>query len=110
MSAPRNRRTVSSRQSTRSEEWGHFVRLERVQERRMFRRALGNRLVITLCNSRVALYLSRRQQSFMLHRIDGVLHPEDVWLQPGRGPFIASPPGHKLFDHAALLELVLLPY
>lgn len=42
--------------------------------------------------------------------LDGVLHPEDVWLSPGKAPYIASPSGHKLFEHAGLLEHVLLPY
>lgn len=42
--------------------------------------------------------------------LDGVLHPENVWLSPGKAPHIASPPGHKLFEHAGLLERVLLPY
>ncbi|REG59372.1 hypothetical protein B0G80_2119 [Paraburkholderia sp. BL6669N2] len=31
-------------------------------------------------------------------------------MRPNRGPFIASPPGHMLFEHAPLLERVLLPY
>ncbi|QBQ95924.1 hypothetical protein [Paraburkholderia pallida] len=34
---------------------------------------------------------------------DGVLHPEDVWRRPQTGPYVASPPGHALFEHAALL-------
>ncbi|RDJ98531.1 HAD domain-containing protein [Paraburkholderia lacunae] len=41
---------------------------------------------------------------------DGVLHPEDVWVRLNKGPYIASPPGHELFEHAELLERVLLPY
>ncbi|MGF6937145.1 hypothetical protein OKW41_006307 [Paraburkholderia sp. UCT70] len=41
---------------------------------------------------------------------DGVLHPEDVHMRTGRGPYIASPEGHTLFEHAELLERVLLPY
>ncbi|MFM0031771.1 HAD domain-containing protein [Paraburkholderia madseniana] len=41
---------------------------------------------------------------------DGVLHPEGVYNWPGKGPYIANPPGHRLFEHAALLERVLLPY
>ncbi|MDR5750361.1 MULTISPECIES: HAD domain-containing protein [unclassified Caballeronia] len=41
---------------------------------------------------------------------DGVLHPEDVHMQTGRGPFIASPVGHKLFEHAGLLAEALGPY
>lgn len=31
---------------------------------------------------------------------DGVLHPENVYMQPGQGPYIESPEGHKLFEHA----------
>ncbi|MBC8750179.1 hypothetical protein OKW43_005804 [Paraburkholderia sp. WC7.3g] len=41
---------------------------------------------------------------------DGVLHPENVLMRPGKGPFIESPDGHKLFEHCELLEKVLLPY
>jgi hypothetical protein len=41
---------------------------------------------------------------------DGVLHPEDVHMRTGRGPFIASPDGHELFEHAGLLAEVLRPY
>jgi hypothetical protein len=41
---------------------------------------------------------------------DGVLHPEDVWRRPGTGPYVASPPGHALFEHAALLANCLEPY
>ncbi|MDH6149549.1 MULTISPECIES: HAD domain-containing protein [Paraburkholderia] len=41
---------------------------------------------------------------------DGVLHPENVYMRTGRGPYIASPEGHELFEHAELLERVLLPY
>lgn len=38
---------------------------------------------------------------------DGVLHPEDVRRRAGRGPYIASPSGHVLFEHAPLLADVL---
>jgi hypothetical protein len=41
---------------------------------------------------------------------DGVLHPDAVYMRPGKGPYIDRPPGHKLFEHAELLERVLLPY
>jgi hypothetical protein len=41
---------------------------------------------------------------------DGVLHPENVYVRPGRGPYIESPRGHKLFENVGLLEKVLLPY
>jgi hypothetical protein len=41
---------------------------------------------------------------------DGVLHPEDVWRRPGWGVYVASPPGHRLFEHAALLAEVLAPF
>ncbi|SEB92127.1 hypothetical protein SAMN02787142_0566 [Burkholderia sp. WP9] len=41
---------------------------------------------------------------------DGVLHPENVHMRTGRGPYIESPEGHSLFEHAELLERVLLPY
>ena len=42
--------------------------------------------------------------------LDGVLHPEDVWRRPGTGPYVASPPGHVVFEHAALLERCVEPY
>ncbi|WP_241495810.1 HAD domain-containing protein [Paraburkholderia monticola] len=35
---------------------------------------------------------------------DGVVLPEDVWRCPGSGPYVASPPGHEVFEHTALLE------
>jgi hypothetical protein len=41
---------------------------------------------------------------------DGVLHPEDVRRRAGRGPYIASPAGHVLFEHAPLLVEMLRPY
>jgi HAD domain in Swiss Army Knife RNA repair proteins len=41
---------------------------------------------------------------------DGVLHPEDVWRHPRWGPYVASPPGHRLFEHADLLVDVLTPF
>nr|MDW3662817.1 HAD domain-containing protein [Paraburkholderia terrae] len=31
-------------------------------------------------------------------------------MRPGRGPYIESPRGHRLFEHVGLLEKVLLPY
>jgi hypothetical protein len=42
--------------------------------------------------------------------LDGVLHPEDVWRAPGRLPFVRSPAGHELFEHAGLLVELLAPY
>ncbi len=41
---------------------------------------------------------------------DGVLHPENVYMRRGRGPYIESPEGHALFEHNELLERVLMPY
>ncbi len=41
---------------------------------------------------------------------DGVLHPEDVWRRPGFGPYVATPPGHAVFEHAPLLVTLLAPY
>jgi hypothetical protein len=41
---------------------------------------------------------------------DGVLHPEDVWRRPGWGPYVATPPGHRVFEHADLLLELLRPY
>jgi hypothetical protein len=42
--------------------------------------------------------------------LDGVLHPEDVWRAPGRPPFVRSPVGHELFEHAGLLVELLAAY
>ncbi|WP_408601190.1 hypothetical protein [Paraburkholderia heleia] len=33
-----------------------------------------------------------------------------MWRRPGTGPYVASPPGHALFEHAALLARCLAPY
>jgi len=41
---------------------------------------------------------------------DGVLHPKSVFFQYRRGPFLLNAPGHRLFEHAELLEQVLSPY
>ncbi|CAB3803494.1 hypothetical protein LMG28690_05801 [Paraburkholderia caffeinilytica] len=41
---------------------------------------------------------------------DGVLHPADVWRRPGIGPYVASPPGHTVLEHAGLLDEILAPY
>ncbi len=42
---------------------------------------------------------------------DGVLHPEDVWRHPKRGiHFGSAGAGHRLFEHAGLLDEVLRPY
>ena len=41
---------------------------------------------------------------------DGVVHPADVLSRRKTGPYVASPPGHSLFEHAPLLEELLAPY
>jgi hypothetical protein len=41
---------------------------------------------------------------------DGVLHPEDVRRDRKRRPYVASPPGHTLFEHADLVADLLRPY
>jgi hypothetical protein len=41
---------------------------------------------------------------------DGVLHPENVWRRPGAGPYVATPPGHRVFELAPLLAQALEPY
>ncbi|MBN3762329.1 HAD domain-containing protein [Burkholderia sp. Ac-20365] len=41
---------------------------------------------------------------------DGVLHPSDVWRRAGRPPYVKSPPGHRVFEHADLLVEVLAPF
>lgn len=41
---------------------------------------------------------------------DGVLHPESVYVYPKLGPVLLNAPGHRLFEHCALLEEVLVPY
>ncbi|MEM5434703.1 HAD domain-containing protein [Paraburkholderia diazotrophica] len=41
---------------------------------------------------------------------DGVLHPENVWRRPGIGPYVATPPGHRVFELAPLLAQALEPY
>ena len=43
---------------------------------------------------------------------DGVLHHEDVWWSPVRGPYFGpkAPPHAKLFEHAGLLAEALEPY
>ncbi|MFL9906881.1 HAD domain-containing protein [Paraburkholderia sp. RL17-337-BIB-A] len=41
---------------------------------------------------------------------DGVLHPKNVLMRPGKGPYVGSPEGHALFENCELLEKVLLPY
>lgn len=43
---------------------------------------------------------------------DGVLHHEDVWWKPQRGPCFGpkAPPTARLFEHVALLDAVLAPY
>jgi hypothetical protein len=55
--------------------------------------------------------LPRRRGGTVLYLdFDGVLHPEEVWRYRGSGPYVASPPGHQVFEHAALLERCLEPY
>ncbi|MGN8002344.1 HAD domain-containing protein [Acidovorax sp. 22279] len=41
---------------------------------------------------------------------DGVLHHENCWWHPRRGPYLVAPPEYKLFQHAALLQELLTPY
>lgn len=41
---------------------------------------------------------------------DGVLHHENVWWHPKRGPYLKAPPQYSLFQHAPLLEELLHPY
>jgi hypothetical protein len=51
----------------------------------------------------------RRTQVLYLD-FDGVLHPEDVWQLPGGPPYVRSPLGHSVFEHADLLSRLLSPY
>ena len=41
---------------------------------------------------------------------DGVLHHENCLWSPKRGPYLAAPPGHILFQHAEMLAELLAPY
>ena len=41
---------------------------------------------------------------------DGCLHSEDVMLDVAGAPYIRSPAGARLFEHAPLLEQLLEPY
>lgn len=41
---------------------------------------------------------------------DGVLHPEDVRVSRRSGPYVHSPSGRELFEHADLLVAMLEPY
>lgn len=42
---------------------------------------------------------------------DGVLHPSEVFHQPGRGPAMAERfAGHKLFEHVEALKELLAPH
>jgi hypothetical protein len=44
---------------------------------------------------------------------DGVLHPEGVYWHPKRGAYLHAEyefAGHRLFEHAELLESLLAPY
>jgi hypothetical protein len=55
--------------------------------------------------------LPRRRGGDVLYLdFDGVLHPKEVWRYSGSGPYVARPPGHQVFEHAALLERCLEPY
>lgn len=51
-----------------------------------------------------------RGEAVLYLDFDGVLHPEEVWWHPARGPYLSPNSRHRLFEHAALLEEVLLPY
>ena len=35
---------------------------------------------------------------------------QPMWRRPGIGPYVATPPGHVVFEHAALLEHCIEPY
>ncbi|MDO8455311.1 MAG: HAD domain-containing protein [Burkholderiaceae bacterium] len=41
---------------------------------------------------------------------DGVLHHENCFYRPRRGPYLIAPPGHTVFQHLKLLESLLEPY
>jgi hypothetical protein len=41
---------------------------------------------------------------------DGVLHPDDAFWHPRRGPYLRDSAGHRLFEHANLLADLLGPY
>ncbi|MGJ7509937.1 HAD domain-containing protein [Variovorax sp. GT1P44] len=41
---------------------------------------------------------------------DGVVHHEDVWWHPRRGPYIKAPGCYPLFQHTQMLVDVLEPY
>lgn len=41
---------------------------------------------------------------------DGVLHPDRVYRSPRKGPYLKDAKGHRLFEHAELLEQLLQPY
>lgn len=41
---------------------------------------------------------------------DGVLHHENCLYHPRRGAYLCAPPEYALFQHAALLQRVLVPY
>lgn len=42
--------------------------------------------------------------------LDGVTHPESVYLLHKHGPTLLDAPGHSLFEHCPLLEQTLEPY
>jgi hypothetical protein len=41
---------------------------------------------------------------------DGVLHPADVWRAPNGEPYVKTPTGHEVMEHASLLEQLLMPF
>jgi len=52
----------------------------------------------------------RGRSGLVLHLdFDGVLHHADVWWHPRRGTHIEVP-GHRRFEHIALLEDALTPF
>jgi hypothetical protein len=42
--------------------------------------------------------------------LGGALHPEDVWRSTKGVPYVRSPPGHEVLEHASQLEQVLDPF
>ena len=51
-----------------------------------------------------------RDESVLYLDFDGVLHHEDCWWHPRRGPYLRAGPEFTLFQHAPLLEELLSPY
>ena len=54
--------------------------------------------------------LRGRGQKVLYLDYDGVLHHENVLRHPRRGIYLAAPPEFTLFQHAALLEQLLVPH